>query len=58
LALPSVLIGLVAVFHLVLAFAGISLGEAQQGGWVLPPAVSNSCFYFLKNNAPHSISLI
>jgi len=40
LALPSVLIGLVAIFHVVLAIAGISLGEAQRAGWVMPPAVS------------------
>ena len=39
LALPSVLLSLVAIFHVVLAVTGISLGEAQQGGWVMPPAV-------------------
>jgi len=44
LALPSVLIGLVAAFHIVLAVAGISLEEAQQGGWVLPAAVSKRLY--------------
>ena len=40
LALPGVLVAIVAAFHLVLLAAGISLEEAQASGWVLKPAVS------------------
>lgn len=40
LALPSLLVGLVVIFHTVLWAAGFSLDEAQASGWVLPPAVS------------------
>jgi MFS superfamily sulfate permease-like transporter/CRP-like cAMP-binding protein len=38
LALPLVLISLVAVFHIVLAVTGITLVDAQASGWVMPPA--------------------
>ena len=40
LALPTVLLSLVGVFHVVLWGMGITLKEAQEGGWVMPPAVS------------------
>ena len=39
LALPTVLLSLVAIFHVVLAVAGVSLKQAQESGWVMPPAV-------------------
>jgi SulP family sulfate permease len=40
LALPAVLLALVAVFHLALAVAGVPLAAAEAAGWVLKPAVS------------------
>lgn len=47
LALPAVLIGVVGVFHLVLLVTGISLGQAQEGGWVMPPAAQKVEFWRL-----------
>lgn len=40
LALPGVLVLIVAAFHCVLLAAGVSLEQAQADGWVLKPAVS------------------
>jgi len=42
LALPGLLLSLVAVFHLVLLGAGLTLKQAQEAGWAMPPAVSSA----------------
>lgn len=39
LALPSVLILLILLFHIVLLVSGITLAQAQAAGWVMAPAV-------------------
>lgn len=40
LALPAVLLAIVALFHAALLALGVSLQEAQEAGWVMKPAVS------------------
>lgn len=47
LALPSVLVALVAVFHAVLYVSGVSLATAQESGWVMPPAAESVEFWKL-----------
>ena len=39
LALPGVLLLIVALFHAALLAMGVTLADAQAAGWVLPPAV-------------------
>lgn len=41
LALPAVLLAIVALFHAALLATGMSLQEAQAAGWVMKPAVSS-----------------
>ena len=47
LALPSVLIFLVGIFHIVRLILDVSLVEAEKTGWVMPPAAENVQFWKL-----------
>ncbi len=47
LALPSVLVALVAAFHLALAAAGVPLADAAAAGWVAPGGAANVRFWTL-----------
>jgi hypothetical protein len=43
LALPAVLVGIVLAFHAVLWGLGLTLADAQRGGWVMKPSVRGVC---------------
>lgn len=47
LALPSVLILLIGIFHIVRLAMGMSLEDAEKSGWVMPPAADNVKFWEL-----------
>ncbi|PSC75492.1 Sulfate Permease Family [Micractinium conductrix] len=47
LALPGVLLLIVALFHAALLAMGVTLADAQAAGWVLPPAASSGQFWVL-----------
>ena len=42
LALPALLVAIVGAFHAVRIYLGVTMEEAQEGGWVLRPAAGGA----------------